>query len=527
MTDAAAWQAPYGAERVRQRKIARVAWKATPDTFGRRLSHGAMSAPRHIRLMGWLLYLADIGYIRRLTIAMPPGHAKSTVASEWNPAWTLERKPRSRIILASYAASLAVEKGKAVRELLTSNDELLTVRLKADSRAADRWQTTAGGGMWTAGIGGGITGRRAHKFAIDDPFKGFDDSHSEAARENVWNWYRSVVRTRLFPGASVYVVQTRWNEDDLIGKVSGLPGWVHCRLPAVAEGTETLADVVGSELVARCARDGIWLPDWHREPGEPLWPWLIEPCDDYPDGVPWFDAEEMEAVRVEVGEYIWWTLYQQKPQPVDGDMFPRSNWQYVDRLPGNPSRYQMVRRWDMAGTEKGGDWTAGCLMARDRRGGVYIVDVRRRRLGPKGVEDFIADTAAEDRIRYGPKLLTRIEQEPGSAGVSVRDRFVSDVLPGYNVEFKGSTGDKRVRALGLSAQQGARNVFLVRQDDGSGNPVTPSWFGEFVDECAAFPNGVNDDQVDAASSAFNDLVSIMKRRTKAAARSAANRHVPD
>lgn len=487
-----------------------LAWRATPDTFGRRLSSGTWTAPKHVRLLCWVLYLSSIGYSKRTAVSMPPGHGKSEATDVWFPAWDLEVRPDDRIILASYGQELAEEWGKKVRMVLTDAQDQVSVRLRQDSQASNRWRTEAGGGMWAVGAGGSITGRRARLFVIDDPFKGFDDSHSPRQRQGVWDWYRSVARTRLLPGASIVIVQTRWHEEDLIGKVTEQGNWTHVRMPALAEEDETIETVLGPEFVARCRRDGIWLPEWNRKQGEPLWPWMVEPCEAVPDGVPWFSKEELEETRQEVGEYIWSSLYQQHPVALDGELFKRHSWNRVDEAPAG---LQLVRRWDMAATEGGGDWTAGCLMGRSKDGRTYVLDVRRARFGPSGVEKFIRQTADEDREKYGSKLLIKIEQEGGSAGKNVAQHYVANVLAGFNVVFEGSSGDKTVRALPLAAQQEAGNVFLVRRMTAEG-PVTPTWFDDFIEEAAAFPNGRNDDMVDVASLAFTDLTAMPRSRAR-------------
>lgn len=491
-------------------RMTELAWRATPDTFGRRLSNGTWTAPAHVRLLCWVLYLTSIGYTKRTAVSMPPGHGKSEASVVWFPAWDLENRPDDRIILASYESTLAEEWGKKVRSVLTESADQLTVRLRDDSQAANRWRTTGGGGMWAAGAGGAITGRRARLFVIDDPFKGFDDSHSPRQRQAVWDWYRSVARTRLLPGASVVIVQTRWHEEDLIGKVTETGGWTHVRMPAIAEEDETIESVVGHDFVSRCRRDGIWLPEWTRKAGEPLWPWLVPPSDLNPEGVPWFSKDELEETRREVGEYIWSSLYQQHPVTLDGELFKRHAWNRVDEAPAGMT---LIRRWDMAATENGGDWTAGVLMGRARDGRTYVLDVRRARLGPSGVEKFIRSTAEEDAELYGPRLLIKIEQEGGSAGKNVAQHYVANVLAGFNVQFEGSSGDKTVRSLPLAAQVEAGNVFLVKRQSASG-PQTPLWFEEFIEEAASFPNGKNDDMIDAASLAFSDLTGNAKRKAK-------------
>lgn len=489
------------------------AWRATPDTFGRRLSSGTQSAPKHIRLIGWLLYLCATGYLRRLTVALPPGFAKSTSVSRWFPAWDLEMRPHHRIMLNSYEATLAEEHGKEVRAMLRDNFEVLTVRLNEESQAANRWQTTKLGGMWTSGAQGSITGRRAHIYIVDDPFKGYEDSHSPTVREKVFKNWQAVGRTRLFPGGSMLAVQTRWHPEDLIGHLEEIPGFVHLTLPALAEQDESIKTILGPEFVAKCARDGIYLPKWSRKSGESLWPWLVEPCAAVPDGVPWFTETELAEARIEVGELVFSSLYQQHPSMVEGNLFKRSNWEIVDAAPGN---LDLIRRWDKAATKNAGDWTAGVLMGMAADGEVYVLDVRRTQEGPAGVQRFITQTAREDYETYGHRLHIILEQEGGSAGVEVTDSWTKTHLAGYNATFKTSTGDKVVRAFPLRAAQEAHHIHLVRAVNDQGLLFTPKWHGKFIEEAAAFPtSGAHDDMIDAASHAYNELTANLRLRLKA------------
>jgi len=156
-----------------------------------------------------------------------------------------------------------------------------------------------------------------------------------------------------------------------------------------------------------------------------------------------------------------------------------------------------VRFWDLAGTEAVGgndpDYSVGVLMARDEDGILTIEDVQRVRERPLGVEKLIAWVAQRD----GSLVPIRMEQEPGSSGVAVIDRYRRVVLAGFDFAGIRSTGDKTERAKPLSAQAENGHVKLVR-----GN-----WNTDFLNELAQFPTkGAHDDQVDAASGAFRELV---------------------
>lgn len=175
-----------------------------------------------------------------------------------------------------------------------------------------------------------------------------------------------------------------------------------------------------------------------------------------------------------------------------GNKFHREWFEIVDAAPVDCRK---VRFWDMAATEpkknKDPDWTAGCLMGISDNNTLYIIDMKRLRGTPQANESLVKQTAELD----GKKVPVRMEQEPGSSGVNSIDHYLRRVLMGW--DFKGipATGSKEVRANPLSSQAEAGNVKLVRG----------TWINEFLDEAEAFPGGSHDDQVDAASGAFNEL----------------------
>lgn len=88
------------------------------------------------------------GELKRLIVNMPPRHTKSEFASYLLPAFAMGREPRSKIIQATHNGELAVRFGRKVRNLMDQDNykELFpAVSLKADSKAAGRWDTNGGG----------------------------------------------------------------------------------------------------------------------------------------------------------------------------------------------------------------------------------------------------------------------------------------------------------------------------------------------------------------------------------------------
>jgi predicted phage terminase large subunit-like protein len=255
---------------------------------------------------------------------------------------------------------------------------------------------------------------------------------------------------------------------------------------------------------------------WHRAEGEALWP-EIEP------GVAWFDEDEYAQIRAEVGEVVWAGLYQQRPAPLEGGLFKRTNWLKVDAMPAGKAT--LVRRWDLAAsTSPGADFTASCLMAiHHQTRMIYILDITRDRLETTDVETLVRATAEEDRETYGDVYI-RVEREPGSSGKGVEAEYLRNVLAGFPVEFLPSSGQKEVRALPFSGRVGARHVHLCRRDVG-GVYETPAWWHWLIEEGAAFPNATHDDMIDAASLAYIDLIELQPRRSKARASSAGRRQL--
>jgi predicted phage terminase large subunit-like protein len=96
----------------------------------------------------------------------------------------------------------------------------------------------------------------------------------------------------------------------------------------------------------------------------------------------------------------------------------------------------------------------------------------------------------------------------------VADNYVRDVLAGKSAEKKSTSIDKIINAQPLSGQVQAGNVFLLRKANEYGGYGAAPWWTEFLDEAAEFPKGLNDDMVDTAAQAYNDLVIRARARRK-------------
>jgi predicted phage terminase large subunit-like protein len=415
-------------------------------------------AAHHLAIISALEAVAE-GRTRRLLLLLPPGSAKSTYASVLFPAWWMARHRRGAVIAASHTASLAEHFGRRVRGLLTDHSARLDVTLRADTHAAGRFATAAGGEYFAIGVRGAVTGRRADLALIDDPIASFADAASRAARDRLWDWFRTELVTRLKPNAAIVVAMTRWHCDDLAGRLLEQPGWTVLRLPALAEDDDPLG----------------------RDPGDALWPG-------------WEDRAALLAKRETLGESSFAAMYQQAPLPETGTLFDVSQLAVVDTAPAGPA----VRGWDLACStrvENDPDWTVGVLLARDGPNRFVIDDVRRARVGPEALDGFILDVARQD----GAEVRISLPRDPGQAsGYQIMN--LVGALAGYTVHASAETGSKPARAGGIASQVAAGRVRLRRGP----------WNRDFLEELARFPHGRKDDQVDALARAFALLAPVDK-----------------
>lgn len=178
----------------------------------------------------------------------------------------------------------------------------------------------------------------------------------------------------------------------------------------------------------------------------------------------------------------------------EGGLFKREWFRIADAAPRHLRR---VRYWDMASTEPSSanpdpDYTVGALLGRAENGDWYICHIERFRLSPQRAEARIRQIAEMD----SQSTPIRMEEEPGSSGKAIIDHYQRNVLADFNFKGVRSSGDKHTRATPLSSQAESGKVYLVRGD----------WIGEFLSEAIVFPYGAHDDQIDAVSGAYGQVV---------------------
>ncbi|WP_447384138.1 phage terminase large subunit [Stenotrophomonas forensis] len=428
----------------------------------------------HIDVLCQHLEAITDGQITRLLINIPPGTMKSLVASVFWPAWEWGPRglPSMRYLTTSYAEKFVKRDSRRMRDLVQSEwfsslwPEIELNRSGEMSFANSKMGNREGMAFAS------LTGGRGDRVIIDDPHS-TETAESPAERATTTRIFRESVPTRLNNPATsaIVVIMQRLHEKDVSGQILDLGlGYEHLMLPMEFEPER------------RC-RTSIGFEDPRTEDGELLFP------ERFPRAV-------VERDKKILGSYAVAGQQQQRPTPRDGGKFKREWFEVVEAAPAILAA-RKVRRWDFAATDpkqqktKGDpDYTVGLLLG--EVGGVYyVLDIVRDRQSPAGVEKMLKNTALQD----GRTIKVRIPQDPGAAGKSNAAHQVK-LLAGWDVKAALESGSKEVRATPVEAQAEAGNIKLVNGP----------WVAAFLDEIAEFPNAKHDDQVDALSGAFAELV---------------------
>src|SRR6056297_62086 len=402
---------------------------------------------QHLQLLAQKLQEVAAGKVKKLIITLPPRHGKSELISKKFPAWYLLNNPDKEIIISSYAAELSYDFSRVARQTFRDYQHVFGVEIASDNQAVQKWGIEGHrGGLVAAGVGGAITGRGYHVGIIDDPLKNREEANSETMRKKIWEWYQAVFRTRAYPDASMVIVMTRWHEDDLVGRLlkEQSEEWEVINFPALAEKKDELK----------------------REEGEPLWPAR-------------YSSKELASIRKDIGTYEWLSLYQERPSGLDGNIFKREWFHYIDRAPQDLRIYQTI---DLAATKKTeSDYFALLTFGHDSDYNLYLLDLYAGHL----------DFPVQIRIiqSYYDKW------KPLSVGVETvayqhaMEQWLRNKTNIPVRKLRPST-DKVTRALRVTPHFENGKVFIVR-----GLPFQ----GLLEEQLLQFPNGKHDDIVDVVS----------------------------
>jgi predicted phage terminase large subunit-like protein len=394
------------------------------------------------------------GKCKRLMIAMPPRHGKSQMGSYLFPAYLMGKLPQSKLIVGSHTAELAQRFGRMIRNLVDDErymEIFPDMKLSVDSKAAGRWNTAQGGEAFFIGKGGAMTGRGGDVVILDDILDE-QDAVSDTAMENTWEWYTSGPRQRLQPNGTIIIINTRWKTDDLSGRLLRQQGhlksdqWEILEFPAI-------------------------LPS-----GNPLWP-------------EYWSLDELEKVKMSIGLKKWNAQWQQQPTNDDGAILKREWWRRW-KHDEPPACTYILQTMDTAYSKKEtADFsviaTWGVFQpSADSGPNLILLSVR------KGRWDFPElKRVAKDEYRYWQPDNVLIEAKATGTPLQHELRRMGIPVTMYSPGGRRTGQDKVSRANAVAPILESGMVWY---------PEDEEFAQELVEECAAFPNGTNDDQVDVA-----------------------------
>jgi len=423
------------------------------------------------------LEMVQRGEITRMIVMMPSRHGKSEHVSRYFPAYCLGKDSDEKIISCSYSATLAGDMGIDVQNIMATDEyqAMFSTRLKSGVEAKKgskkvketnlRFDMVNGDGYYIgAGVGGPITGRGFSLGIIDDYCKNREEAESKTFRDRLWNWYTSTFYSRsegrLSSGGCdrIIICATPWHEDDLISRILNMSKetgevWHVIRFPNIKENDDDDAGIYESSSMFVDP----------REEGEALWPKVKT-------------VEELDIIRKQ-SPLDWPSLRQCRPTKAGGNIFKKQHWQLYDELPKGHLIYT---------------FSLDCAF-KDGESGSFVVLQLWAAQGPdhylveqwRGKRDYTeTKSLCNAKFAQYPKARTKLIEDKanGPAVINELGKRFSGIVP---ITPKGS---KVARAMAIQGMVEAGNVYLPRHAD---------WRETFESEHASFPNGKNDDQVDA------------------------------
>lgn len=410
--------------------------------------------------------------IMRLAISMPPGSAKSTYSSIRFAAWHLGRKPDDRWLQGAHTQTFAKDRiGKPVRSLIADpryREVFPDMGLSASSSAADYFEFTGGRGYYKAvGVGVGISGYRAEIAAIDDPIASREDAESPTIRRKLHEWFEDDFGTRPMPGSPMYVVATRWHEDDLIGheldkmaRGASEHDWTVVNIPALAMEEDPLG----------------------RELGDGLWPEV-------------FGTDFYLAKKRGTTPRSWNSLYQGVPTDEEGGVLKADAIKRYKNVPEDQYSKagqlvkKIIRKVSLSvdcaekATQRS-DYTAATIWIETNDNKHYLIHAARTRKEFTDMSKWIDELAASFNV---DQILVE-DKGAGTQYIQVKKELGKGAPV---IAMSTMNKSKEFRFDGVTPMFSTGRVLLPEK----GN----DWIADLEQELLVFPNGRNDDYVDSVS----------------------------
>jgi predicted phage terminase large subunit-like protein len=412
---------------------------------------------KHHRILANLLMDIAEGNKDRVCVNMPPRHGKSQLVSIYFPAWFIGRYPNKKVLMVSHTTDLAVDFGRKVRNIIDDDrykQIFPTVTLAVDSKSAGRWNTNMGGEYFACGVGSALAGRGADLLLVDDPHNEQDIINGNFdVFDKAYEWFTYGARTRLMPGGRVAIIQTRWHQNDLTGRVTGDMG---------KNEDADQYEVVEFPAIFNQGTDN----------EKPLWP-------------EFFDLKALYRTKASMPTFQWNAQYQQNPTSEEASVVKREWWNIWEKEDPPRCEYVIMSLDAAAESHNRADFTALTTW------GVFFNE-------EEGCHHIILLNSIKKRVEFPELKKLALEEykdwepdafivEKKSSGTALYQELRRMGMPvGEYTPHRGS-GDKLAR-LNSVADIVASKLCWVPQT---------RWAEEVVEEIAGFPFMSNDDLVDS------------------------------
>jgi predicted phage terminase large subunit-like protein len=377
-----------------------------------------------------ILDLFAHGIIKRLIVSMPPQHGKSEGSSRLLPPYIHGLYPDKKIFIGSYSAGLAMDFNRDCQRIIASNayqdlfpeTQINTSNVSTQSnsylRNANVFEiVNHEGSLRVAGRKGGIAGRTVDVAILDDLYKDYEEGNSPIVRESAWNWYISAIKTRLHNDSQVLIVFTRWNEDDIIGRL---------------EKTEKVITITSLDQI-KDVPEGAWIKINFeaikvsepteldpRKKGEALWP-------------EWHDIQSLLAQQA-LDTFQFDCLYQGNPGSKQGMLY--GNFSTYEQLPKI-----IIKKGNYTDTaDEGEDYLSSiCYVKASGDPKIYVTDILYSQESMEKTEGYMATMLKRNDTRD-----TLIESNNGGKGFA---RAVRAKCPGRTIRWFHQGKNKESRIL--------------------------------------------------------------------------------
>ncbi len=254
------------------------------------------------------------GKIKKMMILLPPQHGKTELSTRLFPPYLLGQNPDKKIAIVSYASHIAENFNRSIQlnidnplyyklfpKTRLNYSKLLGTNYDGKVRTTEKCEIVEHYGSFkTIGRGGALTSETVDIGIIDDLYKDRDEAISKTISEGAWGWYVDVFLTRLHNDSQQLIMNTRWDEFDICGRLLAKEpeSWEVIKFPAIREKDEVPYDP--------------------RQEGEALW-------------ASKHSKEKIMDIKT-LNEVTFNSLYQQDPKP-NSEILVFKNWKQILKWP--------------------------------------------------------------------------------------------------------------------------------------------------------------------------------------------------